>query len=259
MEKVRSRQTVFLGVLLLTLPLYAGNAYSQTEPSVTTRRTGQMLQVQIEEAAPFIRIDESGRQQFLTEDANRAKVSIEAIVLAKKLLRIHNRLMSKASNDDPHQGVLMEDKDWSFIEPFFQSVAEGGIELKIGFSDSFGNIAPSATCGNFLTPARCPARVESGRKFATRSQATLALILSGYHKTAGYACNNNENDYSYAFSSNSCGSGTMRAQAIVREDKPGKYWTFWTQSPEPSPEYQSYVWPSTWWVAYVTWWHQVYC
>ncbi len=271
---VRCVQTILLGSCLLTLTMCSGGGDSTTGQIETTATnpttqstaavsaTGQALQAQIEEATPFVKTDGGGRQQFSTEGAIRAGVSTEAIVLAEKLVSVHNRLID-AAGDDMNPGVMEE--DFSFIEPFFQRVVEGDVE--IGDDQEMESVPDSAVtrnhCSSRAAPARCPDRVTSSRRYATRGEAVSALLRLGYHKTPNYACLSNKNDYSVGTYAAGCSNqGAFRTQALILEPNQDRnYWTWQTQTPEPNPEVLSYIWPhlATWWVSYVRWWHYDYC
>jgi hypothetical protein len=209
----------------------------------------QKLQEQLQEISPYIRTDETGRQKLQQGKARRAGVPEEAIELGQNVVVVTNRLHDAAINS---QTIAKDELDLSFLEPLFKAVAvnkdagASGIHTQAWYS-----------CMGFTNyPDPCPPRWNPGYYFSSQSAVTNFLLRIGYHKTSGYACNNNPNDYSVVVWS-SCGWGTFRNQALVKRD--GYWWTFSLQGPEPNPEIISYVWPVPWWGSYVWWWHHYYC
>jgi hypothetical protein len=223
----------------------------------------QQLEDQLEAVMRFIITDQKGKQRLLREEALKAGISMEAVNIGQRLVKIFNRIAKAASNEEEASSSLTAE-DFAFIDPLFRRFAKKGISPLS--SENQSSVASNQLvifphCGSFISPTPCPPRMEAGVVFSSREDATQHLLSLGYHLVPRYATvpGGFKNDFALVIDNADCGSGPFRKEAALQHH--GECWTFYTQGPEPNPEIFSYValWPYPWWPEYVFWWHRFYC
>lgn len=248
-NKVLGLIIVFMAILIINA--HPTMAY-KAEKLASIDSQAKQLHEQLQAISPYIKTDERGRQKLLRNEAQRAGVSSKAIELGQKIVVTTNRLYNAAMNNKP---IENEPIDVSFIQPLFEAIATNMESERFAMAPTIS--ASRYSCmGLQSRPDPCPQRRPTWQFFSSQTSVTKFLTNAGFHKTAGYACNNNPYDYTATVSSN-CGWRTFRTQATLRRDF--SRWSFETQGPEPNPEILSYPWPVPWWGSYVLWWHRSYC
>jgi len=102
--------------------------------------------------------------------------------------------------------------------------------------------------------------------FRDRSATEQALRNAGYHPTRIPGQSYDANDWTRAVEYSGIPmqsghawsfAGAYRYHARMDGDR---YYTMQgSPTPEPNPEFHTYIWPAWWWVMYAQWWHEEYC
>ncbi len=211
---------------------------------------------QVREMEPYVKYVEKGGvrlQVFDEKDARKNKEPDETILLVREIVAAQNEMMKKikAGRTDVFGQVDAKKYPriarWRKAATNFHNVRNGKVKSKYHPCGTKDHPVPD------FTPSR---------KYYTSRNPEKALLDSGFHRTAAYACgeygkNCSDRDFTkdrdYEGSYGHCDSPIFRDHGYLEGEE-----EYSIQYGEPNPEIHTYKWPYISWAIYVNWWHETY-
>lgn len=232
---------------------------------------GQFIETALAEMSRYIAVTSEGDVQIEAKMAEANDVQQPYVNIALDLAELHRLLIKpflkggfNHNNSENVQGLKNK------FHPYFRLVAEGKANINAPASGlTKKELEESATtqknCGGSKEdPHPCPPYIESATFRDSKSDIQNILQSNGFHETSAFASYPGGTygdgiDFTKTVSAFDCAPRAFRTHALIREVN--GQWTYKTQSPEPNPELDKYVfqWPSASWPTYVEWWHTNFC